>query len=130
MVTKLASKKSIPGVPHVHIDRASGPQHVGKLVIDDEAPGGFAAKFRYAKSWLAAGFPIDPVNLPLRPGCVHTSSKSPSLGVLFDAGPDMWGLQDSRQEPAVVSLMQTFRPKRSLMAPRPHQTKPRASNAS
>ena len=100
MVTKLASKKSIPGVLHVHIDRASGPQHVGKLVIDDEAPGGFAAKFRYAKSWLAAGFPIDPVNLPLRPGWVHTSSKYPSLGVLFDAGPDMWGrrIRDRSQQ--------------------------------
>lgn len=86
-----AQKKRIPGHLHVHIDRADGPKHIGELVIDDEAPGGFAAKFRYAKSWLATGFPIDPINLPLQAGWVHTSSKYISLGVLFDAGPDMWG---------------------------------------
>ena len=83
------------------MDRATGPEHVGELVIDDDAPGGFAAKFRYAKSWLATGFPIDPLNLPLQPGWVHTTSKYISLGVLFDAGPDMWGrrvLQNAQLE--------------------------------
>lgn len=103
MTTKLLEKKRIPGLLYVYMDRVNGPQHVGELVIDDDAPGGFAAKFRYAKSWLTTGFPIDPINLPLQSGWVYTSSKYISLGVLFDAGPDMWGrrvIQNSQREGA------------------------------
>lgn len=83
--------KTINGLLHVHIDRADGVHHVGELVVDDQAPGGFAAKFRYAPSWMANGFPIDPINLPLQDGWTETTSKYVRLGVLFDAGPDMWG---------------------------------------
>jgi serine/threonine-protein kinase HipA len=84
-------RKTLPGHLLVHIDRPDGVHHVGELVIDDQAPGGFAAKFRYAPEWIANGFALDPLNLPLKAGWVETLSKHVKLGVLFDAGPDLWG---------------------------------------
>jgi serine/threonine-protein kinase HipA len=85
------AEKAVPGLLQVHMDRSDGVHHVGELLIDDQAPGGFAARFRYVNEWLERGFPIDPINLPLREGWVETGSKYLRLGVLFDAGPDMWG---------------------------------------
>lgn len=66
---------------------------MGELVFDDAAPGGFGASFQYDASWLAnpAAFALDPLNLPLRAGGFQTYSKHIKLGVLMDAGPDMWG---------------------------------------
>lgn len=86
-----AEGKEVPGQLFVHIDRPGGVRLVGELVIDDQAPGGFAAKFRYVDEWIANGFPLDPLNLPLQRGWVSTDNKFIKLGVLFDAGPDMWG---------------------------------------
>lgn len=87
----LTANKSIPGLLYVHMQRASGIRQVGELLIDDQAPGGFAAKFKYATDWLGDGFPIDMLNLPLQSGWFATSNRYVKLGVLFDAGPDMWG---------------------------------------
>lgn len=88
-------KKSIEQKLFVHIDRPDGIHLVGELEFDDEAPGGFFAKFRYSTTWLEdpRSFPLDPINLPLAIGTswIETENKYLRLGVLFDAGPDMWG---------------------------------------
>lgn len=85
--------KSIADHLYVHMDRPGGTQLVGELDLDDTAPGGFSARFRYRQEWIEnpIGFPIDPLNLPFSTQWVDTTSKYISLGVLFDAGPDMWG---------------------------------------
>lgn len=94
----MASKthsKSVEHLLHVFIDMGdSGAlRHVGQLDLDDTAPGGFAASFRYAPSWVEAhdSFPLDPLNMPLGLDTFETTSKYIRLGTLFDAAPDLWG---------------------------------------
>lgn len=100
------SSKNIANRLYVHMDRPDGIHLVGELDLDDTAPGGFSAKFRYSPEWIESpiGFPIDPLNLNFSDDWVHTTSKYISLGVLFDAGPDMWGrrvLRDSIEDAAI-----------------------------
>lgn len=96
---KTPSQKLIADRLYVHMDRVDGPYLVGELELDDTAAGGFSARFRYLPQWLQGplGFPIDPLNLPLSDQWVTTTSKFISLGVLFDAGPDMWGRRVFRE---------------------------------
>ena len=93
--TPSADARSIPDQLFVHIDRPDGVHLVGEMRFDLKAIGGFSARFRYLKGWLASEhrFALDPVNLPLslKSTWVETDSKYVKLGVLFDAGPDMWG---------------------------------------
>lgn len=88
-------KKTISSKLFVHIDRPDGIHLVGDLEFDETVPGGFYARFRYDPRWLVNkhSFPLDPLNLPLSNGSewVETQNKYVRLGVLFDAGPDMWG---------------------------------------
>ena len=50
-------------------------------------------KFIYGKSYLARdnAFPLDPINLPLKPGVFTTQANHGYFGVLQDSGPDNWG---------------------------------------
>lgn len=91
--------KSIAERLYVHIDRPEGVRLVGELDLDDTAPGGFSARFRYRPEWIesANSFPVDPINLPLSNDWFQTTSRHIHLGVLFDAGPDMWGRRVLRE---------------------------------
>lgn len=84
----------VPNPLYVHIDRSDGCHLVGQLHIKTKDPdvyGGFSARFKYADTWLRNGFPIDPMNLPLKSDWFYTESKHIKLGVIFDAAPDVWG---------------------------------------
>lgn len=104
--TPSADARSIPDRLYVHMDRPDGVHLVGEMRFDLSVLGGFSARFRYAKDWLqlADGFAIDPINLPLslKSAWVETSNKYVRLGVLFDAGPDMWGRTVVRHQTGVA----------------------------
>ncbi|MCP5432175.1 MAG: type II toxin-antitoxin system HipA family toxin [Alphaproteobacteria bacterium] len=58
--------------------------------------GGRSSAFDYADDWRKdpRGFAIDPANLPLGAGPIHTSSDKSALpGALRDTAPDRWGRQ-------------------------------------
>ncbi|KWT97711.1 HipA-like protein [Variovorax sp. WDL1] len=81
---------------------------VGEMRFDASVVGGFSAKFRYVAEWLAnerRRFPLDPINLPLTatPRWIETDSKFVNLGVLFDAGPDIWGRQVMRHKTGIAN---------------------------
>lgn len=87
--------KTLPNHLFVHIERGQAILPVGELEFDDSVPGGFSARFRYLSQWIESplGFALDPLNMPLSTagGWISTDNKYLKLGVLFDAGPDMWG---------------------------------------
>jgi serine/threonine-protein kinase HipA len=87
------SDKAIESHLYVHIERKNAIHRVGQIHFDSAAPGGFAAQFQYDSSWLEnpQSFALDPINLPLGKTQFQTNSKHIKLGVLMDAGPDMWG---------------------------------------
>lgn len=95
-----STKKAIPQRLFVHMDGADRVHLVGELQFDLTVIGGFSARFRYSDEWLKAdhGFALDPINLPLTLGrqWTETDNKLVKLGVIFDAGPDMWGRQVAR----------------------------------
>lgn len=95
MVKAKASSKTVERKLHVFIDMGDDSELrlVGELVLDEDAPGGFAARFQYAQSWVLSpdGFPLDPLNMPLGLDPIETTSKYIKLGALFDAAPDLWG---------------------------------------
>jgi len=69
-------------------------ERTAQAVIDDGAgAAAMYAKFRYDEDYLAHRycFPLDPINLPLRPGWTETTHSHVKLGALFDAAPDAWG---------------------------------------
>jgi serine/threonine-protein kinase HipA len=106
--TPSADAKSVPARLFVHIDRPDGVHLVGEMRFDSSIVGGFSAKFRYAAEWLddeARRFALDPINLPLTaaPQWIETDDKFLRLGVLFDAGPDMWGRQVMRHKTGVAN---------------------------
>jgi serine/threonine-protein kinase HipA len=88
-MAKANASKAAPAALYVHIDRPDGCHWVGELHLDTEHD--FNARFAYSPQWLAQGFALDPLNLPLQKGWFHTGSKHVTLGVLFDAAPDLWG---------------------------------------
>ena len=77
--TPSADARSIPDQLFVHIDRPDGVHLVGEMRFDLKAIGGFSARFRYLKGWLASEqrFALDPINLPLslKSNWVETGSK-------------------------------------------------------
>lgn len=85
--------KTVENVLHVHADRPDGVHYIGELRLDEGMAGHFYASFSYSQQWIddPAGFALDPINLPRKPGLVETSSKYVKLGSLFDAAPDLWG---------------------------------------
>lgn len=106
--TPSADAKSVPARLFVHIDRPDGVHPVGEMRFDSSIVGGFSAKFRYAAEWLAdeaRRFALDPINLPLTsaPQWIETDDKFVRLGVLFDAGPDMWGRQVMRHKTGIAN---------------------------
>jgi len=106
--TPSTDAKSVPARLFVHIDRPDGVHPVGEMRFDSSIVGGFSAKFRYVAEWLAdeaRRFPLDPINLPLTasPQWVETDNKFVGLGVLFDAGPDMWGRQVMRHKTGIAN---------------------------
>lgn len=78
---------------HVDMGDSQALRCVGQLLLDDTAPGGFAASFTYMPEWSSApdSFALDPLNMPLQAEPIETTSKYIRLGVLFDAAPDLWG---------------------------------------
>ncbi|WP_454909703.1 type II toxin-antitoxin system HipA family toxin [Variovorax gossypii] len=105
--TPSSDAKSVPDRLYVHIDRPDGVHLVGEMRFDQTVIGGFSARFRYARGWLddaARRFPLDPINLPLTgaPQWVESGDKYLKLGVLFDAGPDMWGRQVVRHRTGIA----------------------------
>jgi serine/threonine-protein kinase HipA len=81
-----STPKSVPERLFIHFDGLNKVHLVGELHFDLKVIGGFSAKFRYSDAWLKSehGFALDPDN------------KLVKLGVIFDAGPDMWGRQVAR----------------------------------
>ncbi len=70
-------------------DDGSGLRLVGRLMVNPgRPPSGVHLTFQYDAAWIAAGFAIDPENLPLSPATYHSPDLFPALS---DAGPDRWG---------------------------------------
>ena len=70
-----------------------GRSVVGRLLYEKLADGLVQSYFRYEPSWVTHpdGFPLDPVNLPLKTSLFHLKSRTGLWGVLEDALPDAWG---------------------------------------
>jgi serine/threonine-protein kinase HipA len=104
-----SNQKSIPQRLFVHMDGADKVHLVGELQFDLQVIGGFSAKFRYSDDWLKSehSFSLDPINLPMSQGkeWVQTDNKLVKLGVIFDAGPDMWGRQVARHARKTSSVV-------------------------
>jgi len=91
--------------------------HAGNLRLDESGPAGgghFQATFTYHPDYLRRGlrgeaYALDPLNLPLRPQAIVTTSRFERLGALFDAAPDAWGrtVMASDEGVAPVSLQES-----------------------
>jgi serine/threonine-protein kinase HipA len=73
----------------VHLETPSGPRTVGHLLDADRR-----IHFEYAPAFLAAGLPLSPFKLPLRPGVFSDGFDEfyGLYGLFFDSLPDGWGL--------------------------------------
>lgn len=95
MKTRKRAHKTIDPELTVLIDIDGEHVPVGTLSLEGKADN-FRASFQYLTSYLkraseGRAFPLDPINLPLRPSVFTTYSRYHLLGCIFDAAPDAWG---------------------------------------
>ena len=71
-------------------------EQAGELAARLRDNGTIAGQFRYADAWLESprAFPLDPINLPLKPGPQDAGRPQAGVhGVFEDALPDDWGMK-------------------------------------
>lgn len=85
-------EKEIEGDLRVHAWTPAGFVSAGLLHLEEDGER-ISASFSYDQDYLdaALSYPLDPINMPLKPGGVATTSQFVRLGAIFDAAPDAWG---------------------------------------
>lgn len=84
--------KLVDGELRVHAWTPGGFVSAGLLTLQEDGED-IAASFVYDQGYLTnrAGYPLDPMNMPLGLGRMATDSQFVKLGAIFDAAPDAWG---------------------------------------